>query len=81
MPGTREAVILRSPDSLHRDDEGSRYLHDASNTGILRGVHPERTAEVLRSAQDDRRRAQNDSFRAFLSSLINSPALLEAAQK
>ncbi|HEV2498335.1 MAG TPA: hypothetical protein VGY31_01995 [Terriglobia bacterium] len=30
---------------------------------ILRGVYPEPNAEILRSAQDDERRAQNDTGR------------------
>jgi len=37
-------VILRSPDSIHRDDEGSRQLLQ------------EQTAEILRYAQDDKSR-------------------------
>ncbi len=35
------------------------------NTGMLRGVYPERTTEVLRFAQDDMRRVQHDRIGFF----------------
>src|SRR6266567_2287823 len=35
------------------------------NTGMLRGVYPERTTEVLRFAQDDMRRVQHDRIDFF----------------
>jgi hypothetical protein len=66
-------------------DEGSHHLLAAINAGILRGiypesvgrrtevlrgVYPERNAEVLRSAQDDTRRAQNDTRKVSLRDML-----------
>jgi predicted helicase len=48
------AVILRSEATKN---PGSA---EEANAEMLRGVHPEQTAEILRSAQNDRRRAQHD---------------------
>jgi hypothetical protein len=57
------------------DDEGSAFLlYEPRTQQILRGVYPERQSEILREvypeqseilrfAQDDRRRAQNDRRR------------------
>jgi len=38
---------------------------------ILRGVYPERTTEILRFAQNDKRRTQDDTFR--ISSHLQRP--------
>jgi hypothetical protein len=44
-----------------RTDEGSRYLLDFKNAEALLEVYPERrNAEVLRYAQDDKRKAHDD---------------------
>ena len=44
---------------------------------ILRGVHPERNAEILRSAQDDKRRAQNDNGEPFFNKLLGKDSFLD----
>ena len=45
----------RSEESLHLKAQSVR-----KNAGILRGVYPERQSEMLRFAQHDSERAQND---------------------
>jgi hypothetical protein len=39
------------------------FRYSRITTGILRGVYPERTTEILRFAQNDKRRTQDDTFR------------------
>ena len=49
-----------------------RISHCLENTQneILRVVYPERRSEILRCAQNDSERAQDDSIGAFFSSLF-----------
>jgi hypothetical protein len=42
-------------------DEESCTAHETTQCEIPRGVYPERQSEILRSAQNDERRAQDDS--------------------
>ena len=49
-----------------------------ANAELLRGVYPERTAEVLRFAQDDMRRAQHDKI-GFFSDLLGAGRCAQAA--
>jgi hypothetical protein len=39
---------------------GANFIARREEKQILRAVYPERTAEILRSAQNDKRRAQDD---------------------
>jgi len=64
-------VILRSPDAFSRDDEGSLHLLDFTNTGILRGVYPERSEW-----------AQNDMPKTFFNKLLGRfPASLRLSNQ
>jgi hypothetical protein len=53
-----ESVIARSPESIR--DDGA-----ISKGEIPRGVYPEQKDEILRSAQNDKRRTRNDSLGGF----------------
>ena len=49
---------------MNRDDEGSRHLLEIADAAMLRAVCPDRTAGILRFAQDDKQRTQTDGERA-----------------
>ena len=78
MPKSRFAC---HPDELQavlsETKEGSLWFVGFANAEILCGVYPERTAGILRFAQNDKRgarngerRAQNDGVQTFFSSLL-----------
>ncbi|HEV2416690.1 MAG TPA: hypothetical protein VGX94_02700, partial [Terriglobia bacterium] len=47
------------------------FLVENKQKQILRGVYPERNAGILRFAQNDKRRAQNDIAQRFFNKLLN----------
>jgi hypothetical protein len=51
-------------------------LLDSTNTGILRVVYPERNTKILRFAQDDSERAQNDTAQRFFINLLEGLLLM-----
>ena len=56
---------LRSEQACHAErSEASRTVPNErkDQSGILRGVYPERNTEIVRFAQNDKRRAQNDNY-------------------
>jgi len=52
-----ERVILSAADDLC---SRSHVFESRETAEILRGVYPERTTEILRFAQNDKRRTQDD---------------------
>ena len=70
---------LRSEQACHAErSEASRTVPNErkDQSGILRGVYPERNTEILRFAQNDTRRAQNDNH-----PITRSPACPERSER
>jgi hypothetical protein len=60
-------------------DEESRSALENFQSEIPRGVYPERQSEILRSAQNDKRRARNDSLNEAFTQTPKEKAIFQFA--
>jgi len=61
--GPRPRWLSHSGESRSDRDDEESAVSERSQLEIPRGVYPVRNAEILRFAQDDKRRAQDDKIR------------------